>query len=178
MAFDALSGQFVITTQWNAQKNITGFNNPQANQNSDVKTTSWTKVGSGVGQVQTVSAGLLSIPASSSASLDLTALTDVLGGTSVTLATLKGFKFQLVSTTDDPVNGTAAASITIGNSGTNDHPLDMTAGTMTKILNNGEASGWATNAAAGRTVDATHKVIKILNNDAGLAAKVRYTIWG
>ena len=178
MSLDALTGSLGITTAWNAHKNVSGFSNPNSNLNSDSKTITWKSLGAGAGQVNIVAVGLLSIAAAGSAALDLTNIADVLGGAANALATLKGYKFQLLSTADDPVNGSGCTSITIGNSGANEHPLNLGAGTMTIVLNNGEAAGWATAAAAGRPVDATHKVIKFTNNDAVNPAKVRYVIWG
>ena len=180
MSFDALSGNLSITTQWNAQKAVAGYSNPNMNQNSDGKSVAWSKVGTAAGQASILTAGILSIAPSGLASIDLTNIVDILGGTGGTLATagLKGFKFQLLSTTDDPVNGTNCSQVTIGNSGTNDHPRNLGAGTMTQILKNGEPVGWATNQATGRAVSATAKIIQFANNDAAIAAKIRYVIWG
>jgi hypothetical protein len=129
------------------------------------------------GQINELASLIQDVAASGTATVNLQSLLDVVGQT-VDLVRIKGLVFQLLSTADDATNGTACSSVTVGNAGTNPHPLFMNAGTDRFILNNGEAVGWLSPSANGVAVSPTVKNVLITNNDSGNAAAVQITVLG
>lgn len=178
MAFDTLeNATFSITMKQTAKKSSIGLK-PRSEQDTLQNLIAWT-LGTGAGQINEAYVALLSIAASGNQVLDLTALTDVLGN-ALTFAAVKAIFIQLLSATDlapDGVTvGNACSGITVGNNATNPfggtgYPLgDATTSTIT--LASGEQFGRARDDATGWVVSGTIKSLKILNNDAVLAAKV------
>src|SRR5262245_33557169 len=181
MAFDAFTGTLTVNAGWNASKNVSGLTNPNNNTNNNVKQMAFSLGAAVAGGVNELYTTLLSIAGGGNASIDLTAITDILGATGISLARVKAIVIRLLSTADDATLGTAASSITIDN-------------TVANALSSQAGSGWFGNAAEGAAngskftipnggflafgtpgangvlVDSTHKVIKIVNNDGSVTA--------
>ena len=128
---------------------------------------------------------IISVTAGGSTTIDLTAaFTNIVNASNATFARIKGIRISLLSVADDSVNGTAASSITIGNNGSNDFTSQsgnrgwFGSATSTFDLANGDDVCWKTVSANGVVVDATHKIIKITNNDGAIAASVLVEILG
>src|SRR5262249_44877586 len=125
---------------------------------------------------------LLSIAGGGNTTIDLRSFTDVVNQTAVVLARVKFADFQLLSAAqvapDGTTTGTAAVSVTIGNSGANAQLLDLGAAAHTRQVKNGGFSTFGDGSAAGYTVDATHKDVKIVNDDGAVTAKVLVTFVG
>jgi hypothetical protein len=119
---------------------------------------------------------LSTIASSSSEDIDLTSLTDICLQSGVSLARVKGYLIRLLSVADDSVNGTACTGVTIDGAGTNLIALPGLG--SSQVLGNGEFIAWATPNAAGVTVDSTHKIIHIVNNDAAHSACIQLTVIG
>jgi hypothetical protein len=128
-------------------------------------------------QVDELSSKIYSVAAGGTANIDLTALLDVLGNT-VSLVRVKGLLFQLLSTADDATNGTACSGVTIGNAGSNAFQMFLGAQAHTIVLGNGEAAAWLSPSAGGLTVNGTHKIVLITNNDVVNPAAVQVTVLG
>ena len=199
MALDTLTATFKAQLGWTAQKNITG-----SDYSANVNSTTIAKSGSiGTSAANAAAGGsdelysaVTSLSASSSASIDLSSLTDILGQTSIALVRVKAILIRLLSTTDDSVIGTAASSINIDNTVANAlsaqsntgwfnnaHEGTATGGagdaTGSKFcIPNGGVLSFYTPVAAGVAVDGTHKIIKVTNNDSGVTAKVQITVVG
>jgi hypothetical protein len=134
-------------------------------------------LGSGLNQVNEPISYIQSVGIGSTLNLDLTTLTDILQVTNINLTIIKAILIELLSPTQDG-SGTLASSISIGAAAANPWSTGPFGATDTQKIFNGGLY-YATNfSAAGFPVDATHKVLKIVNNDAGLAASVRITILG
>lgn len=179
MALDVLnsaSARFQIG--WDAAKNQTGLNGVSSS-NSLTKNVTFT-LGVGAGQINEVVSQIRTLAASTNEELDLAAaLANVVNDPAVALARIKVLAIQLLSTTDDSTNGTLASSITIGNAAATpwQGPFGATTHTITVpnggfvVLGRTDATGWAvTNGAADK--------LKIANNDAGLIAAYRITLFG
>lgn len=199
MALDSLASTLKLLINWTAQKNVTGTDYTATANVSQIQKTltlGTAAANAAAGGSDELISKIYSIGASSNTSIDLTSLTDILAQTSVSLARVKAIVIRLLSASDDSTNGTAASSITIDNTVTN----ALSAQSNTGWFNNaheGTATGGAGDAtgskftipsggwmgfgvanAGGVLVDGTHKVIKIVNNDAGLAAAVQVTLVG
>jgi hypothetical protein len=122
--------------------------------------------------------GVLPVAHSSNATLDLMNFTDLMDRAAQAFARIKFVAFFLPSTAQDATVGTDATSVTIGNSGANASLLFLGAAADTLTLKNG---GWHMNndpSAAGVLVDATHKDVKVVNNDTVEDANLVYLIIG
>src|SRR5262245_46371721 len=185
MALSSLSSSIKLVVSWVAQKVITGSDYaPTANSTNINKTVALgtSSANNTAGGSDEVVSFIQSINASSSATIDLTALTDILGA-ACTLARVKGIVIRLLSVADDAVVGTAAAFLTIGNNAANDFISQAGSGWLasaTSVLDvpNGGFVAFSTPSALGVAVDATHKIIKILNGSASVAAKVQISLIG
>lgn len=192
MALDSLTSNLLVQLGWNATKNVVGSDyTPNTNQSTVKKALS---IGTAVADAAAGGGDELvsfvqTIAASGSASIDLTSLTDILGATGVSLARVKAIVIRLLSATDDTTIGTAAASVTIDNTVTNALSSQSNSGWFSNAaegaangskfaIPNGGVLAFGTPAAAGVLVDPTHKVVKVTNNDAGLAAKVQISLVG
>lgn len=184
-ALDSLTAFFSYVLNWNAAKNVTGT---KAITSQDT----WTKKAGYSTAIANATQGganeqvalTQTVSASSSVSIDLTSLTDVVGTGSVTGARVKAIVLHLLSATDDTVLGTAAASVTIDNTVTNalsaqshsgwfDNAAEGAANGSKFTIPNGGWLAFGTDNAGGVIIDSTHKVAKLTNNDGALAAKVR-----
>jgi hypothetical protein len=169
MAFDTLeNATFSITMRQTARKSSAGLK-PRTEQDTLQNVITWT-LGTGAGQINEVYAALLTIAASGNQVLDLTALIDTLGNAWAATG-IKSIFIQLLGATDTAPDGVTVGNgctgITVGNNATNPWSAaisDQATGTIT--LANGAQFGRARYDAAGWVVDATHKSLKILNNDA------------
>lgn len=158
MAIDELTGSFGAVVTWNARDNLTGDDyNPITNVGQIGKTLAYssaTAVAALGGANQFISY-LISITGGSSTTVDLQALTNILNQTGVSLARIKGFMIRLLAVADDATNGTAATSITFGNTGvavTNLHDLNgggVGSGLTIDITHSGGALNTAAINAAG-----------------------------
>lgn len=174
MSYSALTGY--LQTQFNYQVSgtqvSTGLPFPPASVSNQFQIKQSYGLGSGAGAVNIISAFIQAISASSGATINLQSLTDVLGATVTSMTKLKEYLFCLLNATQDSVNGTAAASVAIGNAGSNQCPLAMSSTTTTYTVNNGGNWAHGDPGASGITVSSTVKNVLVTNNDAGLAAAV------
>lgn len=140
-------------------------------------------VGSSTGQVNEVASSILTISSSGAGTLNLQALTDLLGKTSVALVRLKRYGFWLLSPNDDPTVGTSCSSVIVGAATTNTHNLNM-GGTLPTFTLYGNPSGtgdkqvWADASSAGVPVSATTCNVLITNEDGSHGAAVFYNAAG
>ena len=165
--------------QWNAQNTITGLSSTTGNAgaNSKSQTYSNATANNALGGADEYFNYLITISASGTANIDLTSLIDILQTSGIALARLKAFQFQLLSLTDDPVNGTICTEITIGNAASNAQPLNIGATGTYQVFTGGSWS-YFDQTAGGFVVDSTHKIIKIVNNDSSHVAAVRLQLTG
>ena len=130
-------------------------------------------------QINEIYSAILSIAASGTSTINVQSLADIWGNTGVSLVRIKGLLFQLLSTAQDPINGTVCSGVTIGQAGSNPFLMFLTGTTPGMVLGNGEAIGWATPLAAGNTsISGSAKNILITNNDSVNAAAVQVSILG
>jgi len=184
MSISALTAFTNSQVNWSAAENLTGSNYPPlSNAGNFAKQISITNTiaNASAGGGDVFASFLLIISSSSSSNVDLTSITNILQQTGVTLARVKSIVIRLLSTTDDPVNGTAASSIIVGNNGSNDWISQAGAGWFTTAgseltIPNGGVVLFGTPSAAGVLVDSTHKIIKIANSDGALNAAVQVTL--
>jgi hypothetical protein len=186
-ALSSLTSTLLLQIGWTAQKNLTGDNYaPNSNQStlrlsSSVGTTA---ANAAVGGGDELASSIVSIAGAGTATIDLTAMTEITGATGISFARVKGILFRLLNATLDATNGTAAASVTLGNNAANDFisqagsPGYLGSATSTLVIPNGGAAAFAFPAANGVVVDATHKLIKVTNNDPTLSAKLEATFQG
>ena len=183
MALSSLSLNASAAVNWTATKNVTG-----ANPNSNSSSANEARAALGTGAAGNAANGLneeyfsiTSIAGSGSATIDLSSFTDILGATGIVGVRTKFIQVELLSTTQDSTNGTAASSITID-------------ATVANGLTSQSGTGWLTNAtskfdipnggwiqfgctnANGIAIDSTHKILKVTNNDAGVAAAVKIIV--
>lgn len=185
VAMDSLAITGKVTLSITAQKNITGSDySPNTNSTTIGKTiTVGTAVANaGVSGGDEVYSAVTSLAGSASASIDLTAFTDLLNQTSAAFARVKLLCVRVLSVLDDSVIGTAASAITID--GTVASGLLSVAGTgwLTNITSkfdvpNGGILFFGTPAAAGIAC-ATAKIIKVTNVDSVVTAKCQITAAG
>lgn len=186
MALSSLTFKSTVNISINAQNNLTPTNlGPVQNSSnlSKVNSLGTAAADAAVGGADEVFSYIISIAGSGTATLDLTNQTDVLNVASVSLARVKDVQFQLLSTTDDTVNGTTCTSVTMGNNGSNDwvsqsHNGWFLTNTSNFDLPNGSLMRFSTPSATGNVVDSTHKIIKFTNNDSTNTAKIQPTICG
>lgn len=180
MAIDSLTSTVRALITWTASDTLTGSdygptsNNTTITKSVSLGTSAANNVANGSDELISY---IASISASSSTTLDLTSISNIIGATA-SLARVKAIMFRLLSTTDDSTNGTACSSVTIGNAASNANQLFLDNDADTFTLKNGEMLVWASPQAAGLTVDGTNKNVKILNNDGAVTAKVQVTIIG
>jgi hypothetical protein len=149
MAITSLDVTVAGTQQWNASNTITGLSSPTVNSGRNSKQQNYvnTTANNALGGADQYFNFLLTISAGASATLDLTAMTNVLQQTSVSIARIKAYQFQLLDVADDATNGTACSSVTFGALGT--------AVTNGNTLNLGSGSGLTVNvtSVATSTID-------------------------
>lgn len=180
-ALDDLTFTYTPSRTWSASANKTG-STFQAIKNSGslgdpTFTIKKTYANAAVGGGDMLVSAITSIAGAGAATIDLTALNDVLERSGGSFARLKYIEFMLLAAADDS-QGTAASQVTIGNAATNANQLFLGGDTHTIVLKTGEFAIWGTRSAAGLTVDGTNKNILITNNDASVTAKVRVTLVG
>jgi hypothetical protein len=185
MALDSVAGTAItLQVAMSAGKNKTGTTYGQITNNSTItKKFSYTLGGNVALGVNEIYSSITSISSSSNTTLDLTALTDLINVASINMARVKAIVIQLLSATDDSINGTAASYITVGNNNTNDLVSQSGSGWLNDVTSsidipNSGFLAFAVGNAAGVAVDATHKLIKIANADGALAAAVQVTLLG
>lgn len=128
---------------------------------------------------------LYSISASSSTTIDLSAaVTNIVNSSTSTFARIKSIMIQLLSTTDDSVNGTACTSITVGDAASNQWISQSLSGGLSTatsqidIANGGFCIPLSCDNANGTPVGSSYKSFKIVNNDSGHAAAVAISVIG
>lgn len=174
-----LSGSFQATIQWNASNNVTGTDyQPISNPGAIRKSQSFSN-----GVANNLLSGademisyLFTIAAAGSATIDVTAIVNVLNQT-INLARIKMYCFRLLDVADDSVNGTACSSISWGNAASNGIQLGLSAA-ATKTIYTGSADMYFDQTTGGFVVDGTHKNVKFLNNDGAVAAAVQISLVG
>lgn len=184
---DSLTATLKISLSATPQKNSTGADYQPLTTPvsiSKTETVGTSNANGAVGGCDELISKVYSINASSSITIDLTSLTDILLQTGVSLARVKGIMIRLLSATDDTViPGTAAAYITVGNNGANDFVSQSGTGWLNGAssafdIPNGGALAFLCPNAGGVIVDGTHKIIKIANGDGALVAKAQVSILG
>jgi hypothetical protein len=178
MSISSITATFAVGVSYQAQGATPGSQyQPTTARGNPKKSVAFTTGTNAAAKVNEIGSKIFSVAASGTATIDLRSLLDVLGQ-SVTLVRVKGLLFQLLSTTDDPANGTACSGVTVGNAGSNPNALFLGATSHTIVLGNGEAVAWLSPLAAGLTVDTTHRNVLLTNNDPGVTAAVQITVLG
>jgi hypothetical protein len=187
MALTSLKSDLLLQLNWTAQKALTG-DNYSPNQNaSTLKATGSVGTSAGNTAVQggdELCSSIISVAAGGTATIDLTAMTEITGATGISLARVKGILFRLLNAGLDATNGTAASYVTIGNNAANDfigqaaNPGYLGSATSVLQIPNGGAAGFTFPSGNGVVVDATHKILKITNNDGAIAAKLEASFQG
>lgn len=180
MAIGTLTVTVSQIQRWNAQNSPSGSIAPITNgsQNSLQQDYGTGSANNTLGGADEYFNFLLTLTASSSSTVDLTAMTNVLAQATVSIARIKAFQFQLLSVAQDSVNGTACSSISIGNAATNQQLLNLNATSSLYTVYTGGSWSYSDQTAGGFVVDGSHLNLKFLNNDAGVAAKIRIQIVG
>lgn len=186
MALDSLSVSVLAQIGWTAQKNVTGSDySPNSNSSTIKKSLSigTSAANSAAGGSDELYSAVTSLAGAASASIDLTSISDILAISGVLLARVKCILMRVLSVADDAAIGTAASGALLD--GTVANGLLSQAGsgwlkaaTSTADIINGGFLMYGTPAGAGVLVDATHKVIKVTNNDGAVTAKVQITVVG
>jgi len=181
MGIATLTTQIQVQVGWTAQGAAagTGYQPLQNGPTTLTKliSTSSATGNTGAGGADELISKIYSVGSNSSVTIDLTNLTDILGTSAVSLARVKGLVIRLLSVADDAVNGTAAASITVGNAGSNPASLWFSS-TNVVSLKNGGAMAFSDPSATGYTVGGSTKNLLIANNDTTTGAGVQITIIG
>jgi hypothetical protein len=184
MALSTLTSTLLIQLGWQAAKILTG-DNYSPNQNATTLKSS-SSIGTvagntAVGGGDELCSSIVSVAGGGTATIDLTAMTEITGATPISLARVKGILFRLLNPTLDATNGTLASSVTLGNNAANDfisqaaNPGYLGSATSTLVIPNGGAAAFIFPSGNGVVVDATHKIIKVTNNDGVVAAKFEST---
>jgi hypothetical protein len=192
MALDSLTATLTAQLGWTAQKNVVG-SDYSANVNASTIKKSLavgtSAANAAVGGADELYSAVTSLTASASASIDLTAIADILNQAGISLARVKGILIRVLSATDDNVIGTAAVGVVIdgtvtnalssqSNSGWFSNAAEGAAGGSKLTVPNGGFVAFGTPSAGGVVVDATHKVIKITNLDGAVTAKCQISVMG
>lgn len=119
MAIGTLQVTVAQTQRWNAQTTLAGALAPNTNgsQNNLQQQYGTANANNALGGADEYFNFLLTISAGASATVDLTAMTDILG-TTVSIVRAKAIQLQLLSVAQDAVNGTACSGVTYGAFGT------------------------------------------------------------
>jgi hypothetical protein len=170
-----------VSCPWTAQLNLTGqAYNPLQNVGAIRKSQTYgtAAANNALGGADEFISYLLSIAASGNSTINLSSITNILQQAGVALVRIKGWLFQLLSTTDDTVNGTLCSSITIGAAASDPFLFNAWGGTTPTVnVYNGGIMSYFDQVAAGFTVTASsNDKIKIVNNDSTYAAKVQITL--
>lgn len=131
-----------------------------------------------VGGADQVYSALLSIAGSGNTTIDLQSFTNFAGETSCSFTRIKYLMIRLLSVEDDATNGSACSGITVEPDASNGWTGLLAAAGDKITLGNGDMIKFGTRRAAGVTVGASNKVLKITNTDGSVAAKVQVTIVG
>lgn len=180
MAYSALTGYLTAQFNWSVSGPVvsSGISFPPAASANTIAFKESYGLGSGAGLINVVACNILTITASSSATLNLGGLTDVLGTTGVVLVRLKEYIFVLLSAAQDSVNGSAASAVVVQGGSSNPNTLNLGGTTPTATLTNGDTMAYATTGAAGITVSGSVENVKISNSDGAIAAGVLYGFGG
>jgi hypothetical protein len=179
MAISNVSATFSVGISYQAQGAAPGSQyQPTTAQGNPKKNIAFKTGTTTAGQVNEIASKIFAIAASGTTTISLQSLTDVLGQT-VNLVRVKGLLFQLLSTADDSVNGTACSGVTL-NATPPSHPfLGFLGGTNPTItLGNGEALAWLSPSANGTGVSGSAYQIEVTNLDSTNAAAFQVTILG
>lgn len=199
-ALSSLTATVLAGVQWTAAKSITGSDYAQNTNSTNLRKTlsiGTSAANAAAGGSDELYSAVTSLSASSSSSIDLTSIANILATSGVSLARVKAIMIRLLSTTDDSSIGTAATAINIDNTVSNALSAQSSLGGWFNNANEGTATGgagdatgskfliangavllYATPVAAGILVDSTHKVIKLTNLDGAVTAKVQVTVIG
>lgn len=177
MALDTLTTSIEGNISWTAQKNITG-RSPliQSDALRKSRAIGTAAASNAVGGANEVASYNITVGAGSTATVDVTALTDIVQQT-VNFARIKGYHITLLSYTDDATLGTNCSQVTIGNAAANQQNLNLGVNS-TMSLFNGDTQCYFTSKAAGILASGSAKNILITNNDNTNAATVQFSIIG
>ena len=192
MALDSLAATFKLQLGWTAQKNITGSDySPNQNSTTISKsgTIGTTAANNAAGGGDELYSAVTSLAGSASASIDLTAVADILNQSGISLARVKAIVLRVLSTTDDAVIGTAAVGVAIDNTVANALSSQSNSGWFSNAAEgaangskftvpNGGAVAFFTPSATGVLVDGTHKIIKLTNLDGAVTLKAQLSVVG
>ncbi len=151
-----------VTADLNPSKSISYKTGTGASQGNDL-----------LGTIVTVS----NVVNMNTVTIDLTNFTNVVGQTG-SFARIKSVYYQLLSVSDDSVNGTACSSVTIGAAISDPNPMFLSQGYYSFTLLNGDFVEWGTQSATGVLVQSNMKNITITNNDSSNPAAVVVCILG
>lgn len=189
----SVTGNLVATSTWSASQTQSGGSTAQPAIQSNGNTiarASFTSTGSGANSINQVAVKVYSIGASSSTTIDLSAaIRNVVNASDATFARIKSITITLLTSTTtsgnyDATQGTACTSITIGNAASNAWISVSNRGgfggtTFTFDIPNGGSMSWSVDNANGFAITSGSNCnLKILNNDASVAAAVQLTLLG
>jgi len=180
MALDTINTCNInVLVQADVYKNVTGFQSPIHGQVNIANNKTLT-LGTSAGQCNEIFSKINTIAASGTLNLDLSGvLADITNNVPASQSRIIAIMVELLSAAQDTVNGTACSSVTLGAAGSNPWIGGPFGATDTYKINNGGCWLHTDFSAAGLAVTAaTADILKILNNDAGVAAAVRVTIFG
>jgi hypothetical protein len=179
MTLSAAQGKLTVQAQWTVSKARSGL--PNLPSNDSVKRTVSLSLGSSADQFQEMISTIVSIAAAATANVDIaTALTNVVNDLAVPVTKVVLWLVELLSTSDKDANGnvlgTACSGITIGNHATQPFQFGMSAA-ATDTIHNGDFRAGSDHSAGLTVANGTVDTIKIVNNDAAVAAAVRITLF-
>lgn len=186
MALSSLTATLQMSLNWTAQNNITGSDYSAVQQSTNIRKslTVGTSLGNAVaGGADELISYVVSIAGGGTATIDFTSLTNILQTAGISLARVKFIAIRLLNVADDSVVGTAATYVTVGANATNPFFSQSGSGflaTNTSSLDvpSGGVFAFGTPSAAGVLVDGTHKILKIVNGDGAVTAKVQLSLVG
>lgn len=175
---DAFAGSLGFNFTATPGDNITGSAFSQVSTNDNIVKNYTFSTGVGANQSNQYFRSLFVLAASANTTINMLNFINALNLSGSTFARLKALRFRLLTAVDDATNGTAASSVTIGNSGVNGHPMFLGADTHTIVLANGATVAWCNPSAGGVVVNTADRDILIVNNDSSLSAAVEVLIVG
>ena len=189
-----LQANLTVQMGWTATLQLGGGASaiaPLSSSNSIKKTLTagTTAANAAVGGANEMYSAMTALTASASVSIDFTSVSDIMGQTAGSFARLKGIMAQLLSATDDSVNGTAAAAVNIDNTVVNALSAQSNSGWFNNgaeggasgskfCIPNGGVLAFGTPSAGGVVIDSTHKLCKLTNLDSGITANVLLSAFG
>ena len=180
---NSLTSSVTIGATWDFHKTNTGLSDTVNNSSLSSKLSF--SNGAGAGAAEELYSAIRTLAGGATETLDLSgALTNLVGDAAIAFTKIKAVIIELLSTTQDSTNGTAASSISVGNAASNQALLKADGGPLgaaahTVTIPNGGWFAWGTTSAAGCTVaNGAKDNLKVTNDDGAVTAAYRITLIG